>query len=316
MQKNNHNLKSMHNRQWSSRSVGTRFGRSIFHGLIRIGGKPLAYFCLYWVALYYVLCRPSIRNRSNYYLDHRFPDSSSLKRCIDCYRLFVKMGKILIDQAIIGALGPEKMKFTFHERQQLLDLVDKKGGFVLLMSHVGCWQVALSSLIFLEVPVNLLLEQEEGNIDRHYFEQAAVNYPLGIIDPNENLGATLEMLNVLKKGEVLSMMGDRILGSDKNFLAVNFLGEEAPFPFSAFMIASAASVPVVIFFAYKTGYGTYALKIARIIHLPKNLGRSAESYRPYVEQYVGELEMFVQNHPYQFFNFYNMWYNMNPDRTR
>jgi predicted LPLAT superfamily acyltransferase len=170
-------------------------------------------------------------------------------------------------------------------------------------------------LHFLEVPVNLLLEREEGNIDRLYFEQAAIRFPLGIIDPTDNLGGTLEMLRVLRKGEVLCMMGDRILGSEKNYLKATFLGEEAPFPYSAFMIASAANVPIVIFFSYKSGHDTYALKVSRIIHLPSNLGRSAEAYHPYVEQFVEELEIFTREYPYQFFNFYNMWYQMEHDQN-
>ena len=307
MKQDKNTAKSMHRRQWSSRSVGTRLGRSIFYGLIRIGGKPLAYFSLYWVVLYYVLCRPSIRRRSDYYLNHRFPNSNWLKRYIECYNLFAQMGKILIDQAIVGTLGPEKMQFTFLGRQKLLDLVHQRSGFVLLMSHAGCWQVALSALHFLKVPVNLLLEQEEGNIDRHYFEQAQIDFPLRIIDPGDNLGAPLEMLSVLKKGEVLCMMGDRVLGSEKNYLSAEFLGEKAPFPFSAFQIASAARVPVVVFFSYKTGYGTYALEASKIIQVPENLGRSGEAYRAYVAQFIEALQMFVQKYPYQFFNFYNMW---------
>jgi len=217
------------------------------------------------------------------------------------------MGKILIDQAIVSILGPKKMELTLYGRQELLKLVNAHCGFILLMSHTGCWQVALSALNFLKVPVNLLLEQEEGNIDRHYFEQAQIDFPLRIIDPSDTLGGTLEMLSVLKKGEVLCMMGDRVLGSEKNILKVKFLGEKAPFPFSAFQIASAARVPVVVFFSYKTGYDTYALQVSKIIQVPEGLGRSGEAYRPYVAQFVEELEMFVQNYPYQFFNFYNMW---------
>jgi predicted LPLAT superfamily acyltransferase len=168
------------------------------------------------------------------------------------------MGKILIDQAMVGILGPEKMELTIYGRQELLKLVNEGCGFILLMSHAGCWQVALSALHFLKVPVNLLVEQEEGNIDRHYFEQAQIDFALRIIDPGDNLGGTLEMLSVLKKGEVLCMMGDRVLGSEKNYLKAEFLGEKAPFPFSAFQIASAARVPVVVFFSYKAGYDTYA----------------------------------------------------------
>jgi len=303
-------------RQWSGRSLGTRLGYNIFFAIIRIGGRRLAYFALYWVALYYVLCRPSVRRRSDPYLRHRFPNSSWSKRFLDCYRMFTQMGKILIDRTIVGMLGPEKVTVTIDGREDLLKLVDEGLGFILLMSHVGCWQVALSALHFLNVPVNLLLEQEAGNIDRQYFEHADMRCPFRIIDPSGYLGGTLEMLDALKKAEVLCMMGDRVLGSDKSCIRVNFLGEAAPFPFSVFMIASAASVPVVIFFSYKTGYNTYTLKTSKIIRLPNNLGRSGESYRPYVEQFVKELEIFAQNYPYQFFNFYNMWHQMEPSSYR
>lgn len=294
-------------RQWSSRSLGTRFGHNIFYALIQLGGRRLGYFALHWVVLYYVICRPSIRRRSDAYLHRKFPSQSQFMRVVNCYRMFLEMGRVLVDRAILGIMGPDKMSFTIHGRQELLDLVKEGRGFIMLMSHVGCWQVAVSALNFLQIPVNLLLEQEEGNIDRHYFEYAGVTCPIQIIDPGSYLGGTLQMLDVLKKGEVLCMMGDRVFGSEKSSLQVNFLGQSAPFPFSAFKIASAAGAPVVVFFSYKTGYDSYALKVSRIIHVPKNLGRSAESYRDYVTQFVSELERYTREYPHQFFNFYNMW---------
>jgi predicted LPLAT superfamily acyltransferase len=217
------------------------------------------------------------------------------------------MGRVLVDRAILGIMGPGKMKFTIHGRQELLGLVKKGRGFIMLMSHVGCWQVAVSALNFLKVPVNLLLEQEEGNIDRHYFEYAGVTCPIRIIDPGSFLGGTLQMLDVLKKGEVVCMMGDRVFGSEKSCLEIDFFGEKASFPYSAFKIGSATGAPIVVFFSYKTGYDSYALKVSKIIEVPENIGRSGESFRPYVTQYVNELELYTREYPYQFFNFYNMW---------
>ena len=266
----------------------------------------MAYFALHWVVLYYVFCRPTIRRRSYDYLRHRFPSQSLLMRYLSCYRIFLEMGRVLVDRAILGIMGPEKMKFTIHGRKELLDLV-KKGGFIMLMSHVGCWQVAVSALNFLKVPVNLLLEQEEGNIDRHYFEYAGVTCPIRLIDPGSYLGGTLQMLDVLKKGEVVSMMGDRVFGSAKSCIQIDFLGEKALFPFSSFKIASAAGAPIVVFFSFKIGYDSYVLKVSKIIQVPGNLGRSGESFRHYVTQFVNELEQYTQEYPYQFFNFYNMW---------
>ena len=296
-------------REWTSRSLGTRLGHNIFYGLIRLGGRRPAYFLLYFVVFYYLLFRPAMRRRTKYYLHRRFQDRKPLARFVDSYRMSVELGKILIDRAIVGILGSQKMKVKLYGRKKLLKLLDQRCGFVLLMSHVGSWQVALSALSFINVPVNLLLEREQGNIDRHYFEHTGTACPYRIIDPGGYLGGTLEMLEVLKKGEVLCVMGDRASGSPKSHVKIQFLGEEAPFPYSAFKLASAAGVPIVILFSFKDGPASYALNFSKIIRLPHNLGRSGKNFLPYVSQYIAELESFVEKHPYQFFNFYNMWRN-------
>ncbi len=293
--------------QWTGRSLGNRLGYNIFYGLIRLGGRRLAYFGLHWVVLYYVLCRPSIRRKAYPYLLHRFPDQPLWKNYVDCYRMFLAMGRLLVDRGIAGTLGTDKMRFTISGGQELLKLVDEGRGFVLLLSHAGCWQVALAALDFLKVPVNLLLNREEDDNDRHYFEYDGVSSSVRIIDPGSYLGGTLEMLDALKKGQILCMMGDRVLGSAGNCLPVEFLNEKALFPYSAFKIASAARVPVVVLLSSKTGGDSYALNVSQIINVPPDLGRSAEGFRPYVERFVKELEQYVQAHPYQFFNFFNMW---------
>ena len=307
MQQIEENMQGFQRREWTSRSLGTRLGHNIFEGLIRFGGRRPAYFALYFVVFYYMLFRPAIRRRTEYYLRRRFPDRKPPARFVDGYRMSLELGKILIDRATVGILGSEKMKVKLYGRKKLLKLLDRRCGFVLLMSHVGSWQVALSALNFINVPVNLLLEREQGNIDRHYFEYSGTESPYRIINPGGYLGGTLEMLEVLKKGEVLCVMGDRVAGSQKSSVKAEFLGEDAPFPYSAFKLASAAGVPIVVLFSYKNGPDSYALKISKIIRVPENLGRSGKYFQPYVSQYIEELESFVRIHPYQFFNFYNMW---------
>ena len=294
-------------RAWASRSFGTRLGHHIFYGLIRLGGRRTAYFALYFVVFYYMLFRPAIRRKTEYYLRRRFQNRKLLARFVDGYRMSLELGKILIDRATVGILGSEEMKVKLYGRKKLLKLLDRRCGFVLLMSHVGSWQVALSALNFINVPVNLLLEREQGNIDRHYFEYSGTESPYRIINPGGYLGGTLEMLEVLKKGEVLCVMGDRVSGSQKSSVKVEFLGEDAPFPYSAFKLASAAGVPIVVLFSYKNGPDSYALKISKIIHVPKNLGRSGKYFLPYVSKYIEALESFGYDVSYQFFNFYNMW---------
>jgi predicted LPLAT superfamily acyltransferase len=294
-------------RQWTSRSIGSTFQHNIFYLLIRTGGRRLAYFILHFVVLYYILFRPAVRKRCEYYLSHRFPEEGSVKRLISSYRLSLELGKVLIDRAVVGILGVDRIPASFNEKEILYDLISEGKGIIFLMSHVGSWQVALSALHFLKIPVNMIIHREEGDIDRHYFEHQSMEWPYRIIDPEGFLGGTLEMMEVLKRGEALCIMGDRVLGNLKNTLSVRFLGENALFPFSAMKIASTSGAPVVVLFPYKSGATGYGLNLARVIRVPEGLGRSGEHFLPYVEGYVQALENFTKEYPFQFFNFYDMW---------
>lgn len=294
-------------RQWTSRSIGSTFQHKIFYILIKAGGWRLAYFILYFVVAYYILFRPSVRERCSYYLSHRFPGEGPLKRLINSYRLSLELGKALIDRAVIGILGIDRISVTFNEWDDLECLISEGKGVIFLMSHVGSWQAALSTLRLLNVPVSMVIHSEEGDVDRHYFEHQAMERPYKIIDPEGFLGGTLEMLDALKRGEVLCIMGDRLFGNLKNTLGIRFLGENALFPYSTMKLASTSGAPVAVFFSYRESATGYGIKLVKVIRVPQKLGRSGERFRPYMEEYVRALEGFTGEYPFQFFNFYDMW---------
>ena len=272
-----------------------------------MGGRQGAYALLLFVVAYYTLFRPSVRARSSHYLKRRFPGRSALASLWDSYRLNLGIGRILVDRAVLGILGPERLKVSLAGREQLEALLAEGRGLVLVPAHVGCWQLAMSSLSALDTRVSLLIHREEGDLDRHFFEHGGGKSPYHIIDPAGYLGGTLEMLQVLKHGEVLCIMGDRVMGRESGAVSVDFLGGAVELPFSPYKLASATGAPVAVIFPYQTEEGGYALQVARVIRVPQDLGRAARGYRPYAAQFAEALEQFVTAHPYQFFNFFDMW---------
>ncbi len=299
--------KNKEQKPWTSRSIGSSIQHRFFYALIRIGGRRLAYFFMYFIVAYYILFRPSVRKKSYFYLSHRFPKDKIFKRILKSYRLSSSFARVLIDRAIIGILGSEQFSVSFEQKEALKNLVSEGQGVIFLMAHVGCWQAALSALSYLKTRVNMVIRREEGDVDRHYFEHQSKESPFNIIDPEGYLGGTLEMVNALKNGEIVSIMGDRIFGNPKNTVAVEFLGEKALFPFSAFKVASATGTPVVVLFTYKKGANNFGLDLAKVMHIPEKRGRSGEKYKPYVGEYVKILENYTDVYPFQFFNFYDMW---------
>ena len=307
MQLSGNHSENKENPQWTSRSIGSSFQHKFFYALIRLGGGRLAHFFLYFVVSYYVLFRPSVRRKTESYLSHRFPDRKGFQRLLDSYRLSLELGKVLINRAIVGILGPEKISLSFDDMEKLLELVDERKGIILLMAHIGCWQVALPMLSALNIPANLVMQREEGDIDKQYFEHRGMPCPYRIIDPRGYLGGSLEMMEVLKKGEALCIMGDRLFGGLKNAVEVRFLGEMALFPISAMKLASASGAPVAILIPSMTSPTQYRFDLAGVIRVPAGLGRSTDRFFPYINQFVAVLEDFVAEYPYQFFNFYDMW---------
>lgn len=295
------------NRTWSSRSVGTTLQHRIFYMLIRLGGRRAAYALLVFVALYYACFRPSLRDRSRPYLSRRFPGRKPLGRLRDAYRIIFELGKTLVDRAVLGIRGPDSFTVSLTGRPRLLQLLEEGRGLILVTAHVGCWQAAMASLAVLNAPVNLLIHRDEGDVDLHFFEHGAGVSPYRVIDPAGHLGGTMEMLQVLKQGEVLCIMGDRVMGGDRSTTTVDFLGSSVQVPFGPYKLASATGAPVAVIFPHKSGTNSYALKVAEVIRVPNDLGRTGDSYRPYAARFIRALEGFVDEHPYQYFNFYDMW---------
>ncbi|PNU20631.1 lipid A biosynthesis acyltransferase [Geothermobacter hydrogeniphilus] len=294
-------------RNWSSRSIGAAWQHQFFYLLLRLGGRRAAYLFLYLVVGYYMVLRPDQRAKCAPYVRHRFPAAGAWMRFIHSYCMSLGLGRALLDRALVGILGPERLRIDVDQREELLGLVAEGRGLVLMTAHLGSWQAALARVDFLRRPVYMLMHREAGDIDRHYYEHQGEESPFRMIDPTGFLGGAVEMLTALKQGDIVSVMGDRMLGADRNSIAVEFLGGEVHFPYSAYKLASASGAPIAVLFNHKTGPDSYRIELVRVIRVPREKGRQGEEFRPYVAEFVRALEEYVQAHPYQFFNFFDLW---------
>ncbi len=312
---------SVSNARWDSRSVGKRWQFAFFALLLRAGGRRLAYWFMYLVVAWYVLLRPFVRRRCRYYLDRRFPEvRNPLVRLWHDYRRIEALGESLIDRGAFGLLGPAALQLDFPEGPQLRELIDEGRGLIFLNSHFGCWQVAMSACRYLRVPVSIVMHQGAADIDPRWFHRADGEVgspnakegvwgplPFSIIDPAQPMGGVLQMIAALKENHILGLMADRVFGDDPNTLPVPFLGAPVHFPVSPYRLASMQGTPIAVVFSYKTGFSRYRIELARIIRVPAGLGRSNAAYRPFLSQFVEALEIFTSSHPWQFFNFHDMW---------
>ncbi len=292
---------------WSSRSVGADWQHRFFYFLIKLGGRHIAYPFLYPVVLYYLIFRPDQRLKSRYYLNRRFPGRRGFAALKDSYRMIMSLSRSLVDRALVGICGPEILQTEFPRGDELFNLAAEGRGLIILTTHVGCWQAAMIYLSKLKRPVHMLMQQDEGDIDRHYFEHKGEENPFNIIDPTGFLGGTVEMVAALKKGDIVCVMGDRLKGAQENSLAIDFLGSPVRFPLAAWKLAAVTGAPLAILFPLKTGPDRYRIDLTEVIEVERKDARPLERLKPYLRRYVLALEKLCAKEPYQFFNFYDMW---------
>ena len=284
------------------RGRGNALGFWFFRTALRFTGLRGAYGLLYFVAPYYALFDRAAIAAAGAYLRRRFPKQSPLARWLATCRLFINQGKCLIDRGAYNAGAVEFRFDTAQVEQAGAELAEKPGGFILLLSHFGGWQLALPHLRNLTAarPVSLLMNAAETpDMQAHVRGDDAGFH---VISPEAGPACVVEMVARLQRGEIVSIMGDRAYGGQT--AVVPFLGASAHFPASAFAVARAAQSPVLALFAAKTGVRNYALE-ARLFTPPARDDR--QSIRKGMADYAATLEAFVRRYPFQCFLFDDVW---------
>lgn len=291
---------------WSAKSIGGRFQHGFFYALVRLFGLSPAYAFLYCVTPYYALLHPEARRRGRDYLARRFPKDGGTQRKIKQIKLFVELGKCLLDRAAVGMLGDSAIRVEFPERDALFDLARSGRGLVLVSAHVGPWQSVQAMIGRLPAPVHLVVLRERGDQDKRFHEHRGEAPPFSYIDPD---GAALTAHDALTRGEIVWFMGDRVFGGRRATGRADFLGAPAYFPLGPYALARLAHCPLGIVFSRKTGPRSHSLRLEALLEPPiDSLDRRFDVERG-LALFVDRLSSFVHEHPFQFFNFHNLWRN-------
>lgn len=302
-------------KQWSSKSLAPAFFHNIFYGLIRLLGRPGAYCLLFFVVGFYTLL-PGVNKKPQEYIRRRFGPQNKLSRMRHTFLLYWNFGKMLVDRSVLRILGDFKAHGPDEDIRQLQRLYAKHKRLILLTGHVGCWQMGFSYLGFLDAPKAVVMLMERGDVDKHSFKWKmsggnGKEEEVTVINPAAPLGGTLEMLTALREKSVLCINGDRTMGASRHNVQVDFMDGKIELPITPFKIAATTKTPVAIVFSARSGAGKGIFRVAEILHVPADTGKSKvrgpEAFIPYAQKFSDELEKYSQEHPYQFYNFYNMW---------
>ena len=298
----------MQNKPPIAATLGSRLQYGIFEVLVRCRLLFVARMVLAFVVLYYALL-PHVQQRCAAYIKRRFPCAGGLGRFVHAYRLYLNFGQVLLDRMIAGVTG----RFPFCETdQQVRQCFDVAGanphGCIVLTAHVGAWQVGIAGLDQFDRPVNVVQLHNPADQGKHYFQHGR-GRPFNIIDSADPVGSMVEAAAALRRGEVVCLMGDRMHGTRQSGQGVDvaFMGGNIRIPASGYALASITGAELLMLFTVREKGVTRVFKAERLL-VPAGLPRrDVAVFQPYAQRFATAMETVVQRHPYQFFNFYDMW---------
>src|SRR5690554_2171588 len=237
--------------EWEGKSKGTVLGYKIFIFFINKLGVRAAYGLLYFVALYYCFFSKESTVSTYYYFRKRLA-YSRIKSVISVYNNYYTFGKTIIDKAAISSGLKHKFTYECDGVENIIDLLDKKQGGIMISAHVGNFEIA--EFFFEEIDtrsqISLVTTDAERQNIKEYMEKVTVRSNIKFILVKDDMSHIFEINNSLSNGDLVCFTGDRYMKGSK-VMTESLLGEPAHFPAGPFMLASRLNVPVLFVYVMK-----------------------------------------------------------------
>ncbi|HDQ03975.1 MAG TPA: lauroyl acyltransferase [Deltaproteobacteria bacterium] len=202
----------------------------------------------------------------------------------------------------------DEIEFIREGQEHLDEAVEKKTGAVVVMSHVGNWELAAQRLKHKGMPIMLYLGAKAKHKEQvekiHKGKMAESGIRIVTTEENEKSPfALLEGINFLREGGIVFMTGDRLWGN-QSFVTVEFLGHEVRLPDTPHLFALMTGAPLMTFFVYEKAFGKYHVKVSKgryVIASTRELRK--KEVEASAQAYADELAAYVRAHPFEWHHF-------------
>ena len=267
--------------------------------LFRVLPLGVLYGCMALVVPFYMVFSAGFR--ASYRFFRKRMGYNALKSFVHVYRNEFEFGKVVLDR--FAAFAGKKFDVEVPRMDLFEGLCGREEGFIQLSSHVGNYEMVGYSLVSPKRINALVFAGETATVMQNravLFGETNVT----MVPVSEDLSHIFALNNALADGEIASLPGDRVFGSQKT-LQCRFFGDQARFPAGPFTLAVQRDVRILTVFAMKEGRRKY--KVLLDI-LPEPEGETKQDrIQALADAYAARLEAVVRACPDQWYNFYDFW---------
>jgi predicted LPLAT superfamily acyltransferase len=255
---------------------------------------------------FFLLFPMRLRNSLQFY-KVLFPDRSRFYHLWCAWRQFHSFSNVFLDRFLLQEF--DDIIYTSKGWEHIEQTLQKGRGGIILMSHVGNWEVAAHLLKHKHQGLKLLLYmgiKDWEQIERIQKESISKN-GIKIIAVDQRGGSPWQIVEGIKfinSGGLVSLTGDLIWKQGQRTIPVKFLGHTVILPETPHLLALLSGAPLFIFFAFRAGKKHYHVSVSEPLHFG-NVSREerTEAIRKSAQGYADILEENLRRYPFQWYHF-------------
>lgn len=179
-------------------------------------------------------------------------------------------------------------------------------GLIVWTGHLGNWEFASRLLsMYGRVNVARVVEDNPAEIT---LRNLMASERVTTVDLKKGITATLELLQALRRNEIVAIQGDRVY--QRHTFDVPFFSQPTGFPVGPFMLSQVSGAPVLPAFVIRRGWLRYHVLMGDPISAVPPRDQRVEADADLCQamcQAVSFLEAALVTHHDQWMNFFNFW---------
>ncbi len=257
------------------------------------------------IATGYFLFSPRVKE-SRYFYGVLYPERGIFYHLWCSFKQYQNFTTIHFDRFLASQSGP--VKFTSQGWERLEAVIGQQGG-ILLMSHLGNWEIAANLLKQQRDDLQLLLymgtKEKEGveRLQKEELRKSGVSI-IGVDQEDSSPFSAVDGIRFLRAGGLVSMAGDIVWRSDQRSVRVTFLGHDAYLPEAPFVFALVSGAPLFAFFAFRVSKNSYHFTLSEpIVIKPQSREARSGAISQAAQEYANLLEKSLRAHPFEWYHF-------------
>lgn len=178
-------------------------------------------------------------------------------------------------------------------------------GLIVWTAHLGNPEFASRLLEMFGRPVNVARVVEDNPAETMLRSKMA-SERLRVIDLKNGARATIELLQALRRNEIVAIQGDRVY-NPHHCLDILFFSKPAAFPLGPFLLSQVSGAPILPAFVVRQSWLRYRALVGDVI-FPGDSGDTDADQHAALQQAVHFLEAQLSVHYDQWINFFDFWH--------